>query len=117
MDEVSGVTQCSILPNQSFLYTFYTNNQSGAYWYHSHYVMQYGDGLKEILIIKDPYNSWKMFYDDEEVLRLTDWYQTSVHILLTTYLYPVQLDLVPDTILIHGIEQFNCSLNKNCSYY
>ena len=117
MDGVPGVTQCSIPPNQSYVYTFSTHNQSGTYWYHSHYSMQYGDGLKGILIIKDQYDPWKMFYHAEEIIQLTDWYQTPVHILLKPYLYPGQLEPVPDTALINGIGQLNCASDKNCSYY
>jgi iron transport multicopper oxidase len=57
-----------ILSNQSFVYTFSTNDQSGTYWYHSHFAIQYGDGLKGVLIIKDRNDPWKSFYQDEAVL-------------------------------------------------
>ena len=69
MDGVPGVTQCPILPNETFIYKFNTNNQSGTFWYHSHNSIQYGDGLKGILIIKDPDDPWKMFYYDEEFFK------------------------------------------------
>ncbi|CAF3645177.1 unnamed protein product [Rotaria sp. Silwood1] len=117
MDGVPGVTQCPILPNQSYLYTFSTSNQSGTYWYHSHFSIQYGDGLWGALIIKDPNDPWKKHYNDEEILQLTDWYHTSVYILLKPYLDPGTLDPVPDTGLINGIGQFNCTLTNPCSYY
>ncbi|CAF4685183.1 unnamed protein product [Rotaria sp. Silwood2] len=117
MDGVSGITQCAILLNQSFVYTYSTGDQSGTYWYHSHYAIQYGDGLKDALIIKDQNDPWKIFYQDEEVLQITDWYHTSAHTLLRSYLYPGTLDPIPDTALINGIGQFNCTLNETCSYY
>ncbi|CAF3950901.1 unnamed protein product [Rotaria sordida] len=117
MDGVPGITQCAILPNQSFVYTYSTGDQSGTYWYHSYYAIQYGDGLKGVLIIKDQNDPWKNFYQDEEVLQITDWYHTSAHILLQSYLYPGTLDPIPDTGLINGIGQFNCTLNETCSYY
>ncbi len=117
MDGVPGVTQCSILPHETFLYTFSTVNQSGTYWYHSHFAIQYGDGLKGILIIKDPNDPFKNIYQDEDILELTDWYHTPVHILLQSYLDPGTLDPVPDTALINGIGQFNCILNETCSFY
>ena len=117
MDGVPGVTQCSIMPNQSYVYRFHTANQSGTYWYHSHHAIQYGDGLKGILVIKDPNDPWKSFYDDEEILELTDWYHTPVHIYLVRYLYPGTLEPIPDRALINGIGQFNCTLHENCSYY
>jgi iron transport multicopper oxidase len=117
MDGVPGITQCAILPNHSFIYTYSTNDQSGTYWYHSHFAIQYGDGLKGVLIIKDRNDPWKNFYQDEEILQITDWYHTPVHILLKSYLYPGTSDPIPDTGLINGIGQFNCSLNRRCSYY
>ncbi|CAF3925337.1 unnamed protein product [Rotaria sp. Silwood1] len=36
MDGVPGITQFAILPNQLFVYTYSTGDQSGTYWYHSH---------------------------------------------------------------------------------
>lgn len=117
MDGVPGVTQCSILPNETFVYTLSTEAQSGTYWYHSHFAMQYGDGLKGILIIKDPHDPWKKFYQDEDIIQFSDWYHTPVYILLKPYLYPGELDPIPDTGLINGIGQFNCNLNQSCSYY
>ena len=117
MDGVPGVTQCSIMPNQSYLYTFATDEQSGTFWYHSHFAMQYGDGLKGALIIQDPNDPWKDSYTDEDILQLTDWYYTPVYILLGPYLDPGTADPVPDTGLINGIGQFNCTLNETCSYY
>lgn len=117
MDGVPGVTQCPILPGQSYVYKFPTNNQTGTYWYHSHFSMQYGDGLWGILIIKDPNDPWKEYYNDEEILQVTDWYHTPLYVLLKPYLYPGMLDPVPDTGLINGIGQFDCTLTKPCSYY
>ncbi|CAF4088695.1 unnamed protein product, partial [Rotaria sordida] len=117
MDGVSGITQCAILPNQSFVYTYSTGDQSGTYWYHSHYAIQYGDGLKGVLIIKDQNDPWKNFYQDEEVLQITNWYHTPAYILLQSYLYSGTLDIIHDTGLINGIGQFNCTLNETCSYY
>ncbi|CAF2663801.1 unnamed protein product [Rotaria sp. Silwood2] len=117
MDGVPGVTQCSILPNQSYVYTFSTSNQSGTYWYHSHFSIQYGDGLRGALVIKDPNDPWKKYYNDEDILQLTDWYHTPLYILLKPYLNPGTMDPVPDTGLINGIGQFNCTLSNPCSYY
>ena len=64
MDGVPGITQCPIQPNSSYTYTFDTKDQAGTFWYHSHYAIQYGDGLKGALIIQDPDDPWKGFYDD-----------------------------------------------------
>jgi hypothetical protein len=44
MDGVPGVTQCPIAPRDSFSYIINTT-QYGSSWYHSHYSLQYADGL------------------------------------------------------------------------
>ena len=44
MDGVNGVTQCPIAPGSSFTYRFKAL-QYGSSWYHSHYALQYADGL------------------------------------------------------------------------
>ncbi|CAF1578965.1 unnamed protein product [Adineta ricciae] len=117
MDGVPGISQCSILPNQSFNYLFSTNNQSGTYWYHSHHLIQYGDGLKGIFIIQNPNDPFQHFYDNEEIFQITDWYHIPVHILLNTYLTGTINDPIPDCLLFNGIGQFNCHLYENCSFY
>ncbi|KAF4629807.1 hypothetical protein G7Y89_g8335 [Cudoniella acicularis] len=44
MDGVNGITQCPIAPGDSFTYKFKTT-QYGSSWYHSHYSLQYADGM------------------------------------------------------------------------
>jgi FtsP/CotA-like multicopper oxidase with cupredoxin domain len=44
IDEVPGITRCPIAPNNSFEYVLNTT-QYGSSWYHSHYSVQYPDGL------------------------------------------------------------------------
>lgn len=44
MDGVNGITQCPIAPGQRFVYNW-TATQYGSTWYHSHYSIQYADGL------------------------------------------------------------------------
>ncbi|KAJ7457521.1 Cupredoxin [Mycena galericulata] len=41
-DGPSFINQCPIAANNSFLYTFPTNDQAGTFWYHSHL---YSDAL------------------------------------------------------------------------
>ncbi|KAG6854092.1 hypothetical protein C0991_010506 [Blastosporella zonata] len=50
-DGPAMVTQCPILPNNSFVYDFNVYDQAGTFWYHSHYSTQYCDGLRESTII------------------------------------------------------------------
>nr|CDJ79884.1 benzenediol:oxygen oxidoreductase [Coprinus comatus] len=79
-DGATGVNQCPISPNHSFEYTFTGgDSQAGTFWYHSHYFLQYCDGLRGPLVIYDPEDPWKNLYDvDDEstVLTLADWYHT-----------------------------------------
>jgi len=49
MDGVPGITQCPIAPNSSFEYVWPTT-QYGSSWYHSHYSLQYPDGLQGPLV-------------------------------------------------------------------
>lgn len=44
MDGVNGITQCPIKPGDYFVYEF-NATQYGSSWYHSHYSIQYADGL------------------------------------------------------------------------
>ena len=44
MDGVNGVTQCPIAPGDSFVYKWNVT-QYGSSWYHSHYSLQYADGM------------------------------------------------------------------------
>lgn len=49
MDGVNGITQCPIAPGDSFTYSFKAV-QYGTSWYHSHYSVQYADGLQGPLV-------------------------------------------------------------------
>ncbi|PYH43919.1 multicopper oxidase [Aspergillus saccharolyticus JOP 1030-1] len=53
MDGVPGITQCPIAPGDTFSYVFNTT-QYGSTWYHSHYSLQYSDGLLGPLTIHGP---------------------------------------------------------------
>ncbi|KAG1765828.1 laccase [Suillus placidus] len=66
MDGVAFVTQCPIAPGHSFLYEFNAGNQVGTHWYHSHYGVQYCDGLRGPLIIYDPDDPYRSLYDIDD---------------------------------------------------
>ncbi|ETW83507.1 laccase [Heterobasidion irregulare TC 32-1] len=77
-DGVAFVSQCPIVPGNSFHYSFNPGNQVGTYWYHSHYRAQYCDGLRGVIVIYDPNDPYKSLYDvDDEstVITLADWYR------------------------------------------
>ena len=71
MDGVNGVTQCPVAPGQSFTYRFKAL-QYGSTWYHSHYSLQYADGLAGPMTI---HGLASAEYDEvfPEPLLMTDW--------------------------------------------
>ncbi|VDB92219.1 unnamed protein product [Peniophora sp. CBMAI 1063] len=79
-DGPAFVTQCPIVPYESFDYKFSVPGQAGTYWYHSHYKLQYCQGLRGPIVIYDPNDPQKHLYDvDNEgtVITLADWYHTT----------------------------------------
>ena len=94
-DGVAFVSQCPIVPGNSFHYSFNPGNQVGTYWYHSHYRAQYCDGLRGVIVIYDPNDPYKSLYDVDDgndprslsilkfteidsestVITLADWYR------------------------------------------
>ncbi|KAG9317027.1 laccase [Chiua virens] len=78
-DGAAYVTQCPLRQQESFGYQFQPTNQTGTYWYHSHYSTQYCDGLRGPIVIYDPDDPLADLYDvDDEttVITLADWYHT-----------------------------------------
>ncbi|KAI4183414.1 MAG: hypothetical protein LQ348_004687 [Seirophora lacunosa] len=69
-DGVNAITQCPIAPGDSYTYRFRAM-QYGTTWYHSHYSLQYGDGMAGPLTIHGPSSS---DYDDpRDPILMTDW--------------------------------------------
>jgi iron transport multicopper oxidase len=101
MDGTAFVTQCPITPEHSFLYEFNAGNQVGTYWYHSHYGVQYCDGLRGPLIIYNPQDPYRSLYDvdnESSIITLMDWYN------LPSPLVPRQV--IPDSVLINGVGSY-----------
>ncbi|KAF3798798.1 Laccase [Colletotrichum gloeosporioides] len=74
MDGVNGLTQCPIAPGSEFIYNW-TAMQYGSSWYHSHYSVQYADGLQAPITIHGP-SSYP--YDVAiEPITITDWANNS----------------------------------------
>ncbi|KAF8835820.1 laccase [Paxillus ammoniavirescens] len=99
-DGVAYVTQCSLHPNDAFVYNFTATGQTGTYWYHSHFSIQYCDGLRGPLVIYDAADRLAHMYDvDDEntVITLSDWYHTPA-IQLGTIFGPV----IANSTLING---------------
>ncbi|OHF03828.1 Lcc2 [Colletotrichum orchidophilum] len=74
MDGVNGITQCPIAPESSFVYKW-NATQYGTSWYHSHYSVQYADGLQAPITIHGPTS---FPYDEAiEPISITDWANNS----------------------------------------
>ncbi|KAH8894446.1 hypothetical protein GQ53DRAFT_779958 [Thozetella sp. PMI_491] len=70
MDGVPGVTQCPIAPGDTMTYSFRLR-QYGTTWYHSHFTLQYGEGLIGPLTIHGPASA--NYDEDLGTLFLQDW--------------------------------------------
>lgn len=120
MDGVPHLTQRAIRPHGgSYLYSFVAD-MPGTYWYHSHYAVQYADGCRGALVIRNPAEPAY----PEETLLLSDWYHTPAAMLLTSkYMTPASggSEPVPDSALINSIGQTHDCLtgkgDKQCHYY
>jgi hypothetical protein len=73
-DGVNAVTQCPIAPGESFTYKFKAM-QYGSSWYHSHYSLQYADGLAGPMTIHGP--SSHPYDNAMDPILITDWNQRS----------------------------------------
>ncbi|XVF20202.1 hypothetical protein REPUB_Repub11eG0177500 [Reevesia pubescens] len=110
-DGTASISQCAIDPGETFKYRFKVD-RPGTYFYHGHYGMQRSAGLYGSLIVevangeKEPFH-----YDGEFNLLLSDWWHQSVHdqeVGLSSN--PFRWIGEPQSLLINGRGQFNCSL-------
>ncbi|KAK0667502.1 multicopper oxidase-domain-containing protein [Cercophora samala] len=103
-DGVPGVTQCGIAPGETQTYRFKVT-QYGSTWYHSHFSLQYAEGLFGGMIFNGPASE---NYDvDLGNLFLSDWGHTEAfHLWSTTARFggPPALD----TGLINGTNTWSC---------
>ncbi|KAL4218091.1 hypothetical protein ACF0H5_022827 [Mactra antiquata] len=75
MDGASYVTQCPIMPGQSFTYRFIPN-RIGTYFYHSHLGMQMNMGLAAPLIVKEA-SSDSMEKTEEHIIVIQDYHNSN----------------------------------------
>ncbi|KAL1158503.1 hypothetical protein V6Z11_A08G228200 [Gossypium hirsutum] len=110
-DGTASISQCAINPGETFEYRFKVD-RPGTYFYHGHYGMQRSAGLYGSLIVdmadgeKEPFH-----YDAEFNLLLSDWWHKSVHeqeVGLSSN--PFRWIGEPQSLLINGRGQYNCSL-------
>ncbi|KAL1630095.1 hypothetical protein SLS54_000955 [Diplodia seriata] len=108
MDGVNGVTQCPIAYGDTFTYRFRVT-QYGTTWYHSHYSLQYPDGVAGPLVFHGPTSAdWDEEW--ETPLMMTDWVHDSAFGIFPT---KELRGVIPngDSILLNGHGHFNCSLD------
>ncbi|KAI0387177.1 putative ferroxidase [Hypomontagnella monticulosa] len=94
MDGAVGVNQCPLPPGHSVKYRF-SADTPGTYWWHSHSMGQYPDGLRGPLIIHDPDDPYEDDYDEEVIITLSDWYRDETPTLMTTMLNPNNTNFAP----------------------
>ncbi|KAF9224262.1 laccase [Gyrodon lividus] len=102
MDGTAFVTQCPIAPGNSFTYSFTPPNQAGTFWYHSHFRLQYCEGLRGAMVIYDPQDPYLNLYDvDDEstIITIADWYHINA--------FNVRPTNPPDSLLINGLGRYS----------
>ncbi|KAL3486609.1 multicopper oxidase [Aspergillus germanicus] len=117
MDGAVGVSQCPILPGKTFQYIFQLTNP-GTYWYHAHNGAQSADGLRGLLIVRDPKSPYKHEYDEEIVLSVSDWYHEQMADLLgSDHENSTIAELpVPDSILLNGSRDAQVQVTPRTRY-
>ncbi|KAJ8083663.1 hypothetical protein PM082_009539 [Marasmius tenuissimus] len=104
-DGPTWVTQCPIVPEESFQYKFSVPDQAGTFWYHSHHRAQYCDGLRGAMVVYDPNDPYKNLYDvDDEntIITLSDWYHNT-----STFLIDLPGPKIADSTLINGLGRWS----------
>ena len=90
----------------------------GTFWYHSHLAVQYCDGLRGVLVIKDPNDPFRHLYDvdngtfiprgqkspsdcstEDTVITLADWY----HVIAETIVGPAYVILPVPVMTSHEL--------------
>ncbi|KAJ0097153.1 hypothetical protein Patl1_27324 [Pistacia atlantica] len=108
-DGTEGVTQCPILPGETFTYEFVVD-RPGTYLYHAHYGMQREAGLYGSIRVssKEPE---PFAYDYDKSIILNDWYHKSTYEQAAGLSsVPFQWVGEPQSLLLNGKGRFNCSL-------
>jgi hypothetical protein len=107
-DGVPGVTQCPIAPGESYTYRFRAT-QYGSTWFHSHFSLQYSDGLYGPLIINGPATA--NYDEDLGLLFLSDWSHKPIAELWDTVRKKGAPSL--ENGLINGTNTYDCSASTD----
>lgn len=104
MDGVNGVTQCPIAEYETFTYKF-TASQYGHTWYHSHYSLQYPDGVAGPLLIHGPSSAdWDEAWDP---ILISDWVHDSAFAVFQHELVPPPP--ISQSVLLNGTGRYLCN--------
>ncbi|KAK3303048.1 multicopper oxidase-domain-containing protein [Chaetomium strumarium] len=110
-DGVPGVSQCGIAPGETQTYRMRVT-QYGSTWYHSHFSLQYAEGLFGGMVLRGP--TTDHYDEDLGVLFLQDWSHKEAFALwdVARTGNPVFME----TGLINGTNSFDCSTSTdpNC---
>ncbi|KAJ1412856.1 Multicopper oxidase, type 1 [Sesbania bispinosa] len=107
-DGTEGVTQCPIMPGDTFVYKFVVD-RPGTYLYHAHYGMQREAGLYGMIRVSSN-NPEPFTYDLDRSIILNDWYHQSTYEQAAGFSsIPFQWVGEPQSLLINGKGRFNCS--------
>ncbi|KAH9963708.1 multicopper oxidase-domain-containing protein [Lactifluus volemus] len=101
VDGAAFVTQCPIIPNNSFVYKFNAIEQAGTYLYESQFNAQSCDGLRGPLVISDPNDPHHRLYDIDKRIPLLH-----LGIGITTVLRAPGFREVFNSTLINGKGRF-----------
>ncbi|CAK7562717.1 MAG: hypothetical protein SEPTF4163_000569 [Sporothrix epigloea] len=118
MDGPSAVTQCPVPPGSSITYKFVVN-APGTYWYHSHNLGQYPDGLRGPLIVHDPNDPYAGKYDEEVILTVSDWYHDQSISLVQNMLEASNTQFLPpfpDDIIVNEGSGANITFSVGKTY-
>lgn len=110
MDGVNGVTQCPIAPEDTYTYTFKAV-QYGTSWYHSHYSLQYADGLAGPITIYGP--SSANYDEGRDPILMTDWNHRSAFQDWQRELTNVPSIPKMDSALINGIGEWSLRMGRD----
>ncbi|KAL5358001.1 multicopper oxidase-domain-containing protein [Aspergillus floccosus] len=125
MDGVASVTQNAIPPGSSFTYKIaIPSDQSGTFWYHAHAGLARADGLYGGFVVHpaapkstvrglaSQTGSIDPASEKDVLLLIGDWYHRSGPEVMAWYMRAGSFgnEPVPDSLLINGLGQFNCSM-------
>ncbi|KAK1593282.1 multicopper oxidase [Colletotrichum navitas] len=119
MDGPSMVTQCPLPPDMTMTYSF-TADVGGTYWWHSHNMGQYPDGMRGPLIIHDPQDPYAGQYNGGEfILAISDWYNDQAIPLVQKMFLPSNTLFtppIPDGLLVNDGLGANFQFEKGKTY-